>query len=189
MKIHLSIMALALALASQASAQQIYKCADGVYQQEPCAGNAKPQAVIGYTPVPDAPRDYSNRSSQNFEFRDAQSDPRQYSQPRQSSSAAIANPYAPKEPSLQDRLSSIASDPAYRGSPSARRAAMNAAMQESGYQSSGPYQAPRAPSPTDGIGRPARVIDDRTGQPINGAIKVAPNRIWDPATGKYYDTY
>lgn len=189
MKIHILIAALALVLAQQASAQQIYKCADGIYQQEPCAGNAKPKAVIGYTPVPDAPRDYSSRPSQNFDYRDSPSEHRQYIQPSQPSGASIANPYAPKQPSLQERLRSIATDPAYRGSPSARRAAMNAAMQEHGYQSSGPYQAPRAPSPTDGIGRPARVVDDRTGRPINGAIKVAPNRVWDPSTGKYYDTY
>lgn len=52
-----------------------------------------------------------------------------------------------------------------------------------------PYSPPRFRSPADGIGQPANVIDPRTSMPINGAIKVAPNLIWDPTTGQYREAY
>ncbi len=90
--------------------------------------------------------------------------------------------------SLQDKLRNIATDSAYKGSPSARRAAMNAALQEAGYQGAGDHQPPK-PAHNSSIGQPANVIDSQTSMPINGAIRVAPNRIWDPTTGQYRDTY
>lgn len=178
-----------LSVAAPAAAQHIYKCSDGSYQQTPCPTGTKPTAVIRYTPEPSRPA----ARSENFSFGDAggqryvqpQYNQPQYQQPR-STGGLIANPHAP---SLQDRLRTIASDPAYKGSPSARRAAMNAAMQEAGIPSAGEYQAPRAPSPTDDIGRPVRVIDQGTSMPVDGAIKVAPNMIWDPSTGRYRQTY
>jgi hypothetical protein len=53
-------------------------------------------------------------------------------------------------------------------------------------------QLPRARAtardPNEGIGHPVRVIDPNTSVPIEGAIKVAPNRIWDPKTGEYHWT-
>lgn len=171
-----------LALAAPAVAQQVYKCANGVYQQTPCASGKQPEKVYHYTPEPEpAPQRYSSSaSSQRFSY-DGNSSA---GQQRSSGGGVISNPNGK---SLQDKLASIASDSRYKGSPSARRAAMNAAMQEAGYQGSGPYQAPRPAS--SGIGQPVQVIDAGTGMPINGAIRTAPNQIWDPATGQYRDTY
>ena len=184
-----------LSVAAPAAAQQIYKCSDGSYQQTPCPTGTQPTAVIRYTPEPDSPPS----SPIGLSFSDGMPTPRgsmpapqgmpQYNaQPSQGS--VIRNPHGP---SLQDKLRRIASDSAYKGSPSARRAAMNAALQEAGYQSAGEYQAPPTPrampSPADGIGLPTRVIDPRTSMPVQGAIKVAPNMIWDPNTGQYRQTY
>lgn len=171
-----------LALAAPVSAQQVYKCADGVYQQTPCASGKKPEKVYRYTPEPEpAPRRYyPSASSRSFSY-GGNSSARQQ---RSGGGGVIANPNSQR---LQDKLGSIASDSRYKGSPSARRAAMNAAMQEAGYQGAGPYQAP--PPASNGIGQPVQAIDARTGMPINGAIRTAPNQIWDPATGQYRDTY
>ena len=178
-----------LLAAGDAAAQQIFKCADGsggtTYQQTPCATAASTKQVISYRREADAPRDYGQKIHDPY----AELEPEEAPAPRagrptaRATAGLIENPQAPKQ-SLDDRLRSIASDPAYKGSPSARRAAMNAAMQEHGLAGAGPYVPPPNPS-TQGIGQPAKVIDPYTGQIIDGAIKVAPNRIWDPKTGQY----
>lgn len=93
-------------------------------------------------------------------------------------------------PALQRELERIARDSAYRGSPSARRAAMNAAMANAELAPAGAYQAPQPPQAPQ-VGQPATVIDPRTGAPINGAngvIMVGPSRAWNPRTGEYFDT-
>ena len=52
-------------------------------------------------------------------------------------------------------------------------------------------QLPKTPanSQTDPVQpiRPNRVLD-ATGKPVSGTIPVAPNRVYDPATGRYYWT-
>lgn len=176
---------LAMALVSfSAFAQQIYSCGNGVYQQTPCPKGSSSK-TIRYTPVPDSPPvQYHSTPPQAVEY--SASPPAAAAAPQsRSAGGVIANPHGM---SLQDKLRNIASDSAYKGSPSARRAAMNAALQEAGYQGAGDYQPPR-PVNDQGIGRPANVIDSQTSMPINGAIKVAPNRIWDPSTGQYRNTY
>lgn len=183
-----ALFLLVLFSAFPANAQRIYKCSDGAYQQTPCASNSKPAAVIHYTPEPDAPHTtYYAEPAQSFSFGGRQQSVQSQHQPSGRSTAGLIS--NPNRPSLQDRLSSIASDPAYKGRPSARRAAMNAAMQETGLQGAGDYNAPRAPMPSDNIGQPVQVIDQGTSMPIPGAIKVAPNMIWDPNTGQYRETY
>lgn len=190
MKSYFAFIVVVMATTS-AQAQTIYKCSDGkggnTYQQTPCAKTAQTKTVYKYTPEPDAPRDYGQQSGSSPAFNQGQRSypQQQYAPQPQSNGGLISNPYAP---SLQDRLRSIASDPAYKGSPSARRAAMNAAMQAEGYQSAGEYVPPRVPNPAAGIGQPVQVLDRATMQPIPGAIKVAPNRIWDPNTGQYRET-
>lgn len=181
------VVAAALMLAAApAGAQQIYKCANGsggnTYQQTPCAAGKSTKQVYRYTPQPDSPRDYGQYYRQ-----EAYSS--QYRQQASSSAGGVIPPGGSGQGNLQERLRSIASDSAYKGRPSARQAAMNAAMQEAGIQPASPYQAPRVASPSDGIGLPVNAINERTGVPVNGAIKVAPNRIWDPTTGQYYDTH
>ncbi len=169
-----------------ASAQQIFSCGNGVYQQTPCPKGTASKA-IKYKRVPDSPTaQYSSVGSQAADYSGYQRPTVIPSVQRaQSSAGIIANPGAM---SLQDKLKHIATDSAYKGSPAARRAAMNAALQEAGFQGVGDYRPPN-PASTLGIGQPANVLDSQTSMPINGAIRVAPNRIWDPSTGQYRDTY
>jgi len=169
-----------------AYAQQIFSCGNGVYQQTPCPQGTASKA-IKYKRVPDSPTaQYSSAGSQAADYSGYQRPTFTPSVQRpQSSTGIIANPGSM---SLQDKLKHIATDSAYKGSPSARRAAMNAALQEAGYQGVGDYRPPN-PAYNPGIGQPANVIDSQTSMPINGAIRVAPNRIWDPSTGQYRDTY
>lgn len=50
---------------SAADAQQIYKCADGAYQQTPCPNGAKPEKVYTYSPEPDsAPLKITSKSAE-----------------------------------------------------------------------------------------------------------------------------
>ena len=54
--------------------------------------------------------------------------------------------------------------------------------------SSGPAQEVPPGTPTPAASRsPAKVLDT-TGKPVNGLIQVAPNRVLDPATGRYHWT-
>lgn len=176
----------AMLVAATAQGQSIYKCSNGkggnTYQQTPCEKATETKTVYTYKQVPDAPHDYGQPGQAQSYSYDLQPQQR-YVAPRQSGGGLISNPSAP---GLQDKLRRIASDPAYRGSPSARRAATNAAMQEAGYQSAGDYRPPA--NPASGIGQPVQVLDRDTMLPIPGAIKVAPNRIWDPNTGQYLET-
>lgn len=179
MKLRLLTLFAALACAAPATGQQIYKCAGGVYSQTPCAGGKAPQKIYRYTPVPDSPPPPSYYAA-----------PAPASAPPVAAQPSYQQPAAPSgDPHIQEKLRAIATDSAYKGSPSARRAAMSAALQEAGYAPASQYAPPGMRSPTDGIGQPANVIDPRTSMPINGAIKVAPNLIWDPATGQYIRTY
>ncbi len=196
MKIYIVLLLLAMP-ASQAQAEQIYKCSDGKggtsYQQIPCANLADTKQVYRYIRPAERPRNYNH--NQDYSQYQGQASPTQYQstpeyQQRGSQGSIISNPSGP---SMQDKLAQIARDPRFKGSPSARHAAMSAAMQEAGMQPLAPYQpaypTSRTSNPSDGVGLPANVIDQRTGMPINGAIKVAPNRIWDPSTGQYLEAH
>ncbi|EZP43139.1 hypothetical protein BW38_03485 [Stenotrophomonas sp. RIT309] len=169
-----------------ASAQQIYSCGNGVYQQTPCPKGTASKA-INYKRVPDSPTvQYGSTGSQAADYSSHQRPTVAPSAARPPSRGGIiANPGGM---SLQDKLRQIATDSAYKGSASARRAAMNAALQEAGYQGVGDYQPPK-PAYDPGIGQPVNAIDSQTGMPINGAVRVAPNQIWDPNTGQYRSTY
>lgn len=68
---------------------------------------------------------------------------------------------------------------------------MDAAMQEEGLASAGPY-APLAqslgPNPSDVIDQLVSVTGSRTELLMQGVVKAAPNRMWDPATSRYHWT-
>lgn len=180
----IAVLAIAMATSWAAPAQQIYKCANGVYSQTPCANNAAPKAVIKYTPEPDHPTQYySAPSEQSYRFSQAQPQTR-WAQGQSSMGAAISTGNGR---SAADEIAALANDPRFKGNRTLRQAAANAILQSHGMNGVSYPSAPQTDS-SYGIGQPTRVIDQRTGMPINGAIKVAPNRIWDPATGRYYDT-
>lgn len=169
MKHCFAFLVLMLAAAS-AQGQTIYKCADGkggnTYQQTPCAKAAKTKTIYSYTPVPDAPRDYGQYGRQprgrNYGEEQALQRPRPSSQP-------TAGLIQDQNQSEQDRRREIA-ESAYSNGGLAKRTIRT------------------APDPSEGIGRPTRVIDGR-GLVRDDMIKVAPNRVWDPRTGQYYDTH
>ncbi|TZF87786.1 DUF4124 domain-containing protein [Lysobacter lacus] len=58
-----AVLLVCLACVPLCRAQQIYKCKNNsgvfAYQQTPCANVSATQSVRGYTPVPDAPRNYA----------------------------------------------------------------------------------------------------------------------------------
>ena len=182
MKRGLMLVAVA-AVSVPAMGQQIYKCSDGkggnTYQQVPCARAAETKTVYRYTPVPDAPRQYQGGPSADFSFSGQVGGAPQRSQ-GQSYQAQPSGGVIRSTSDLDDRLRHIQSLSGTReGRAQLRR--------ESGYQLPQSAQQP-AYDPTQGIGQPTRVLDRSTMQPIQGAIKVAPNRIWDPKTGQYHWT-
>lgn len=50
-----------------------------------------------------------------------------------------------------------------------------------------PVQPPQVPTVPDPEPLPTRVFD-ASGRPLSGMLRVAPNRAFDPATGRYYRT-
>ena len=160
-----------LALAFPAFGQQIFKCEDGkgghAYQQTPCAKPAQTREVRAFTPERDSPNYYQDYvyDRQVQDARQAAST-RQISQPagRGGDGGLIRDPYAAPD---------LGSAPGYFDRKNARRSARAAATTST--------------QPTDNIGQPVDVFDPYSGRINHSQIKVAPNRVWDPKTGRYYD--
>ena len=74
---------------------------------------------------------------------------------------------------------SVLSDPAQRAGSTARVA-------EKG-PSNAPPMPKEPPQPLPAAPRPVLVVDAQ-GRPVRGALQVAPNRIYDPGTGRYHQT-
>ena len=156
-------------LAATAHGQTIYKCSNGkggnTYQQTPCANAAKTKTVYSYTPVPDAPRDYGqfDRQPRGGSYGEEQA----WQQPSPGSQATAG---LIRNQGEEDRRREIA---------------------ESSYINRRLTKRPirTVPDPSEGIGQPTRVLDERTMLERNDMIKVAPNRVWDPRTGKYHNTH
>jgi hypothetical protein len=174
------IAVVAYASAAQAQAQTIYKCTDGkggtAFQQSPCEGTSKTESVRSYQRQPDAPHDYGQyEQPENFQFQGEPSDAGRAQPQYQASRQPDINPMS-AEAEMRRRMENM----------SRSREGRALQRQMSGQQLT---HAPVAtPDPNRGIGQPVRIIDPSTSMPIEGAIKVAPNRIWDPKTGEYYWT-
>lgn len=167
--------------ASPAGAQQIYKCADNkgstTYQQTPCADALATRDVRTFTPEADSPNYYQDQVRQlqraaavGGTGASPVSAPASRSAP--SDGGLIRDPYAMPQ--------TTADDPrwdGYFGRKERRRTELSQRAAE------------RRTDPASNIGQPVQVLDPYSGKIKHNQIKVAPNRVWDPETGKYYDVH
>ncbi len=175
-------VALVLAFAvSPADAQQIYKCADGkggsTYQQTPCADAGATRDVRTFTPEADSPNYYQDQVRQRqlqqaATVGAASASPVRAPASRSAASdgGLIRDPYAMPQTTADDpRWDGYFDRKERRRAESAQRA------------------AERRADPANNIGQPVQVLDPYSGKVKHNQIKVAPNRVWDPETGEYYD--
>ena len=175
-------MALVLALVVfPAESQQIYKCADGkggsTYQQTPCADARAIRDVRTFTPEADSPNYYQDQVRQRQLQQAATVGVTSASPARAPVSRSVASdgglirdPYAMPQTTTDDpRWDGYFDRKERRRAELAQRA------------------AERRADPANNIGQPVQVLDPYSGKIKNNQIKVAPNRMWDPETGEYYN--
>lgn len=104
----------------------------------------------------------------------------------QAQSLQPSSPYAPPPP-MPAAPTSNAAQPAVISSDPGQRAATTSPIQSSGPSRPTPMtNAAGIPSGTTAM--PVQTVRDARGQVVPGAVQVAPNRAYDPATGGYIQT-
>ena len=83
------------------------------------------------------------------------------------------------------QLQQVQPAPAVSSDP-AQRPAASAPVPDKGPANVQPI-AKKPVQPLPAVPTPATVID-ANGKPVRGALQVSPNRVYDPATGRYYQT-
>lgn len=176
------VLALALVV-PPLDAQQIYKCADGkggsTYQQTPCDDARATREVRTFTPEADSPNYYQDQVRQRQLQQAAavgatSASPVRAPVPRSAASdgGLIRDPYAMPQ--------TTADDPRWDGYFDRKERRRDELAQRA---------AERRADPASNIGQPVQVLDPYSGKIKHNQVKVAPNRVWDPETGEYYDVH